>query len=69
MTINWEDLIPHLVETKPNNYDLGEAVRQVYWTMKDERRTKNDAQLEHEKKVFRVVDDAGCDVATGKFLG
>tara|TARA_B100001057_G_scaffold403054_1_gene415198 strand:- start:292 stop:501 length:210 start_codon:yes stop_codon:yes gene_type:complete len=69
MTINWNDIIPNLVETKPNNYDLGEEVRRAYWSMKEERRTKNDAQLEHEKKVFRVVDDAGCDVETGKFLG
>ncbi len=59
--------IEKLVKEHPNNYSLGEAVRALYWA--DQRREKNDSQLRHEQKVFRVVDDAGCDVETGKFLG
>ena len=59
--------IEKLVKEHPNNYSLGEAVRALYWA--DQRRAENDSQLRHEQKVFRVVDDAGCDVETGKFLG
>jgi hypothetical protein len=65
--------IEKLVKDHPNNYSLGEAVRALYWADQHskavERREKNDSQLRHEQKVFRVVDDAGCDVETGKFLG
>lgn len=61
--------IEKLVKDHPNNYTLGEAVRALYWAEHNQRREKNDSQLRHEQKVFRVVDDAGCDVETGKFLG
>lgn len=64
------DVIKKLVKENTNDYDLGEAVRKLYNEIAAvERREKNDSQLRHEQKVFRVVDDAGCDVETGKFLG
>lgn len=46
-------VIEDLVKSHPNNYELGEEVRKLYYQV--------------QKPV--VVDDAGCDVETGKFLG
>ena len=56
MTINRTiawEVIEELVKSYPNNYQLGEEVRKLY----------------HQFEKPIVVDDAGCDVETGKFLG
>ena len=47
------EIIKELVENNPNNYALGEEIRKLYWQFSKPR----------------IVDDAGCDVETGKFLG
>lgn len=47
------DVIEQLVKDNPNNYDLGEEVRKLYYKIMD----------------MPIVDDAGCDIKTGKFLG
>jgi hypothetical protein len=47
------EVIEKMVKEYPNNMELGEALREFY----------------HKFKQPIVVDDAGCDVATGKFLG
>ena len=47
------DVIEKLVKENSNDYDLGEAVRKLY----------------NEIMNFPIVDDAGCDIKTGKFLG
>jgi hypothetical protein len=49
------DVIKKLVKENTNDYDLGEAVRKLYNEI-----VTIDAP---------IVDDAGCDVETGKFLG
>lgn len=47
------DVIEKLVKDYPNNMQLGEEVRKMYHKIMDRP----------------IVDDAGCDVRTGKFLG
>lgn len=47
------DVIEKLVKENSNDYDLGEAVRKLY----------------HQIMDFPIVDDAGCDIRTGKYLG
>ena len=47
------DVIEKLVKDYPNNMELGEEVRKMYYKIMD----------------MPIVDDAGCDVETGKFLG
>ncbi len=47
------DVIEKLVKDYPNNMELGEEVRKMY----------------HKIMDMPIVDDAGCDVETGKFLG
>jgi hypothetical protein len=47
------DVIEKLVKDYPNNMQLGEEVRKLYYKIMD----------------TPIVDDAGCDIKTGKFLG
>lgn len=47
------EIIKELVEENPNDTKLGEEVRKMY--------------NKFERPI--IVDDAGCDVETGKFLG
>lgn len=47
------EVIEKLVKENTNDYDLGEAVRELYNKIVD----------------GPIVDDAGCDIKTGKFLG
>jgi hypothetical protein len=47
------EVIERLVKENTNDYDLGEAVRELYNKIVD----------------GPIVDDAGCDIKTGKFLG
>ncbi len=47
------EVIKELVENNPNDQLLGEEIRKLYWQI--------------QRPI--VVDDAGCDVETGKFLG
>lgn len=47
------EIIKQLVEENPNDAKLGEEIRSMY----------------HKFERPIVVDDAGCDVKTGKFLG
>jgi len=47
------DVIEKLVKDYPNNMQLGEEVRKLY----------------HQIMDFPIVDDAGCDIKTGKYLG
>ena len=47
------DVIEKLVKDYPNNMQLGEEVRKMYHKIVDRP----------------IVDDAGCDIRTGKFLG
>lgn len=46
-------VIEKLVKENTNDYDLGEEVRKLYNKLAD----------------MPIVDDAGCDIKTGKFLG
>ena len=46
-------VIEKLVKENTNDYDLGEAVRKLY----------------NEITNMPIVDDAGCDIKTGKCLG
>ena len=47
------DVIEKLVKDYPNNMQLGEEVRKMY----------------HKIVDMPIVDDAGCDIRTAKFLG
>jgi len=47
------DVIEKLVKDYPNNMQLGEEVLKMY----------------HKIVDMPIVDDAGCDIRTGKFLG
>lgn len=49
--------IMELVEQHPNDFDLGEKVREIYWNQRKEQQNPNQLKIQFPEDITEIADD------------
>jgi hypothetical protein len=49
--------IMELVEQHPNDFDLGEKVREIYWNQRKEQQNPNQLKIQFPEDITEIADE------------